>query len=60
MEEIIEILMKRDNNTREEAKLRIDEVKDLMESCSYDTDECEMIMRELLGLEMDYIDYLIF
>ena len=55
MEEIIKILMKRDENTREEALSIIEDVKEMMEECNYDSEECENIFETELGLEPDYI-----
>lgn len=55
MNRIIDILMKRDGNTREEAIARVKETKDMMAECNYDPFESEEIFMEELGLEMDYI-----
>lgn len=60
MNRIIEILMKRDGNTEKEAKERVKEVKDMLEECDYDPYEAEIIMMEELGLEMDYIEDILF
>lgn len=60
MDKIINILMKRDGITREEALELIGEVKDMMEECNYDPDECEEIFMSELGLEIDYIPYFLF
>ncbi|MFR2851995.1 hypothetical protein [Hungatella sp.] len=60
MNRIIEILMKRDGNTEKEAKARLEEVKDMLVECNYDADETEKIMMEQLGLEMDYIEDILF
>lgn len=60
MNRIIEILMKRDGNTEKEAESRLDEVKNMLEECNYDADETEKIMMEQLGLEMDYIEDILF
>lgn len=60
MNRIIEILMKRDGNTEKEAKARLEEVKDMLVECNYDVDETEKIMMEQLGLEMDYIEDILF
>ena len=49
------ILIRRDWDTRAEAKARIKEVKQLMEECNYDPVETENIVAEYLGLELDYI-----
>jgi uncharacterized protein (UPF0297 family) len=55
MDEIIEILMRRDGNTEQEARSRIREVLNLMEECGYDPVVSEQIFMEMLGLEPDYI-----
>lgn len=47
--------MNRDENTREEAIERIEEVKELMSECNYDPFECDGIMRDFLELEPDYM-----
>ena len=60
MEEIIKILMERDENTREEALSIIEDVKEMMEECNYDPEECEDIFASELGLELDYIPAFLF
>ena len=60
MEEIIKILMERDGNTREEALSIIEDVKEMMEECDYDPEECENIFETELGLEPDYIPVFLF
>ena len=60
MEEIIKILMKRDENTREEALSIIEDVKEMMEECNYDPEECVNIFETELGLEPDYISAFLF
>lgn len=52
---IIRILCDRDGCTYSEAKERVSEATLRMAECSYDPIECEDIMAEVLGLEMDYI-----
>lgn len=52
---IEDILIRRDGDTRSEAKARIKEVKQLMEECNYDPVETEDIVADYLGLELDYI-----
>ena len=52
---IIKILMDRDGLTEEEAEERVDEVREMFEDCEYDSTECELIMAEELGLELDYV-----
>lgn len=56
MEQIIKILMRRDGNTRSEAKARCEDVKDMLEDCNYDPEESERIFMSQLGLEMDYME----
>lgn len=60
MEKIIKILMERDGNTRDEAKARCREVRDMIEDCGYDSFDSEEILMSQLGIEMDYIDDLLF
>ena len=60
MEQIINILMKRDGMTRDEALDLIEEVKGMMEEVSYDPEECENIFETELGLEPDYIPGFLF
>lgn len=55
MKEVVEILMRRDNLTASEAKKAVEEVRQMMADCSYNSAECEEIMADYLGLEMDYI-----
>lgn len=55
MNNVVEILMKRDGLSQEEAENRIREVRDIMEGCRFDPEECEEIMMDELGLEMDYV-----
>lgn len=52
--------MKRDGNTEKEAEERVKEVMDMFVECNYDADESEKIMMEQLGLEMDYIEDILF
>lgn len=54
-ERIASILCRRDGCTLEEAKERIVNALRLMEEANYGPCECEDIMQEELGLEMDYI-----
>ena len=57
MNRVVEILMKRDNMTEQEAKNAIEQVRAeiylAVEDGCYD--EAEDIMYSLLGLEMDYL-----
>lgn len=55
MQEIINILMERDGMTKREALDLIKEVKEMMEECNYDPEECEEIFTSEIGLELDYI-----
>lgn len=55
MKEIVKILMERDNLTTSQAKQEVEEVRQMMADCSYNPTECEEIMADYLGLEMDYI-----
>ena len=55
MDKIIEILMRRDVYTKDEAISLLNEVKDMMKDCNYDPEESERIFMEELGLEPDYI-----
>ena len=52
---IVKILMERDGIDEDEARERVDEVRELMADCDYDPTECELIVAEELGLELDYI-----
>lgn len=52
---VAKILCHRDDITMEEAERLIDEALELMADTGYDIFECEDIMAEVLGLEMDYI-----
>lgn len=51
----VSVLMHRDGNTREEAEQRINEVRELFDQCNYEPDQCEEILLNHLGLELDYI-----
>ncbi len=55
MEEVIKILVKRDNMSYKKAKDLCLYVKKLMEDCNYNIDECEDIFTSEIGLEIDYI-----
>ena len=57
---IVEILCRRDGISVEEAKALISRTKDRMAEADYAPCECEDIIAEELGLEMDYIFDLIF
>ena len=51
--EVIRILMKRDDLTEEEARERVEEVREMLSEA--DPWEAEDILADELGLEMDYI-----
>lgn len=55
MNRIVEILMRRDNLTKQEALEQMEEARQLMEECNFDPEECEDIMMGELGLESDYL-----
>lgn len=61
MSEIIDILMKRDGVTKEEARNILQETREMINDAiaSGNFDEVEDIVYSELGLEMDYIDELI-
>ena len=52
---IVEILCRRDGVTAEEAEELVQEAREEMEACGYDPSECEDIIADVLGLELDYI-----
>lgn len=54
-EYIVELLCKRDGCSITSAEQLVDQTIEELEACGYDPDECEDIMRNNLGLEMDYI-----
>ena len=47
--------MERDGIDEDEARELVDEVREMMADCEYDPTECELIVAEELGLELDYI-----
>lgn len=55
MNEVVEILMKRDGLSRREAQEQFNEVREMIQECNFDPVETEDILIEELGLEMDYI-----
>ena len=55
MNEVVEILMKRDGLSRREAQEQFNEVQEMIQECNFDPVETEDILIEELGLEMDYI-----
>ena len=56
--EVIRILMERDDLTREEAEERLEEVREMISEA--DAFEVEDIIADELGLEMDYIFDILF
>ena len=58
MNRIIDILMKRDGLSKEEARQQLENTKEMMLDAisAGDFNEVEEIMYSELGLEMDYID----
>ena len=62
MREIIEILMRRDNLTENEALNVIADCQEEMEGAIFrgNYQECEDILALYLGLEPDYLDYFLF
>jgi len=61
MSRIVDILMKRDGVTKEEARNTLQETREMINDAiaSGNFDEVEDIVYSELGLEMDYIDELI-
>lgn len=55
MNKVVQILMERDDMTKEEATELLHEVQDMMQECNYDPEECVEITASELGLEPDYI-----
>lgn len=55
MNNVVEILMKRDGMSRTEAVALVTKVHGMIEDADGDYDEAEQIMIDELGLEMDYI-----
>lgn len=61
MKEIIEILIKRDGMTYEEAKnYTIEGMEEVMEMADVDNFDAELLFEELFGLEPDYLINAIF
>lgn len=52
---VISVLCRRDGIPRQHAEYLVDEVIRLMEEANFAPFECEEIMMNELGLEMDYI-----
>lgn len=55
MSRVVNILMSRDGLTEKQATELVEDTAAMMAACNYDPDECEDIMLDELGLEMDYI-----
>ncbi len=55
MNRIVEILMRRDGVTKNEAEAMLREARQMARDCSYDPEETEEIMYSELGLELDYV-----
>ena len=60
MNRVTKILMERDNITREEAEERIADVREQLRDCNYNPIECEDILANYLGLEVDYLFDILF
>ena len=60
MNRVVEILMRRDNLTQQESEDRVLEVKQMMEDCNYDPEECVDIMGDEWGVERGYIEDILF
>lgn len=60
MQEIVEILMRRDNLSELEAWNIVEECVNVMQNAVMrgDYDKCEDIMRDYVGLEPDFLPYL--
>ena len=58
-EDIVLILIKRDNMDRLSAEDLVDDVISQIEACNYNYDEAERILMDDLCLEPDYLIYLI-
>ena len=55
MNKIVKILMERDGIDKSTAQSMIDNAREAMCACNYDPIECEDIMQDELGLELDYL-----
>lgn len=56
MNRVVELLMKRDQVTEQEAMERLIAAKELISACDYEEEETEWILRTELGLEMEDLD----
>lgn len=52
---VVDILCRRDGIAPHEADDRIDDAVRQMEEAKFSPDECEEILADVLGLELDYI-----
>lgn len=55
MNRVVQILMKRDDLTEQEATELLDECREALADCNYDPEESQDIIQDYLGLEPDYI-----
>lgn len=55
MNRVVEILMRRDGDTKEEAEKRIANVQHRIEKYAFDDEEATEIIMDELGLEPDYL-----
>ena len=60
MNKVVNILMKRDGMTKEDAENYLSNVRKQIEECNYDPEESEDIIYDELGLEIDYLDDILF
>lgn len=60
MNRVVEILMRREQITEEEANQMLQDVREMLEECNYDPEESEDIISSELGLEPDYIMDILF
>ena len=62
MNRVVEILMQRDGNTEQEAEKRIQETRTMMYEAIEvgNFDEAEQVIVDELGLELDYIEDILY
>lgn len=62
MNRVVEILMNRDGNTKQEAEKRVQETRMMMYEAieAGNFDEAEQVVYDELGLEMDYIEDILY
>lgn len=60
MNRVIEILMRRDGLTKTEAKARLKTVRTMLADCNYNPEESEDIIYSELGLELDYLEDILY